>query len=240
MLPGVSPSELRELQLSIGTHRGTRPLTPIEVADRYAVALGAGATKAECATATQLAGPTMVARFLTLRRLPQRCKHLVEWGESGNGAIGFSGAVELTKFPRDSQEVMGLKIVEHELTKKEIVSIRQLLERSSDPLSRCLERVLGRRPVVKHVEVILGSIDSHDLRTTLGRYSQRERNDLLRVALDELVPDAGITSARLGTSSFSVVGSRGVMARVDRLSDPERLIQNALRRHVSIGHPVED
>ena len=231
MLAGLTRTELRELQRSVGVHRGVRDLTPVEVADRYAVALKAGESKAKCAQETQLAGPTMVDRFLNLQRLPHALNHLVDWGKSGNGVIGFSGAVELTQFPRESREAMGLKIVEHELTKKEIVSVRQLLERSSDPLSSCLERVLRRRPVVRHVEVILGSIGAPDLQMILEGYSQRERNEILRTALDELVPGASVTSARLGTSSFSVVGPRGVVARLDELSDPEDLIQDAVRHH---------
>ena len=242
MLAGFTPTELRELQLSVGTHRGVRPLTPVEVADRYAVALEAGSSKAECAKGTQLGGPTIVDRFLKLRKLPHRLKHLVDWGESGKGVIGFSGAVELTQFPRESQETMGLGVVEHELTKKEITSVRQLLERSSDPLPRCLERVLSRRPVVRHVEVILGSVGAADLQTMLGGCSQRERNDLFRAALDELAPGADITSARLGTSSFSVVGPRGVVARLDELRDPEGMIQAALRRRAALtpqAGPVE-
>ena len=235
MLPGLTPTELRRLQLSVGTLRGVRDLTPVEVADCYANALKAGASKAECVRETQLSGPTMVERFLKLRTLPRELKHLVDWGKSAKGAIGFSGAVELTQFPRESQMEMGLKIVEHELTKKEIVSVRQLLERSSDPLPRCLERVLGRRPIVRHVEVILGSIGPADLQALLQEYSQRERNDLLRAALDELVPGASITSARLGSSSFSVVGPRGVVSRLDELSNPERLIQDAVRRGAGGG-----
>ena len=236
MLVGLTRTELRELQLSVGIHRGVRELTPVEVADRYAVALRAGASKAECAHKTQLAGPTMVDRFLKLHKLPPPLRHLVDWGNSGKGAIGFSGAVELSQFPRESRETMGLKIVEHELTKKEIVSVRQLLERSSDPLLRCLERVLGRRPVVRHVEVILGSIAATDLQAILHEYLQRERNDLFRAALDELVPGVSVTSARLGTSSFSIVGPRGVVARLDELSDPESMIQDALRCRVG-GRP---
>lgn len=239
MLLGLTPTELRRLQLSVGTLRGVRDLTPVEVADYYAIALKAGASKAECVRETQLSGPTMVDRFLKLRKLPRRLRHLVDWGKSGKGAIGFSGAVELTQFPRGSQEEMGLKIVEHELTKKEIVSVRQLLERSSDPLSRCLERVLRRRPTVRHVEVILGSIGAADLQTILQEYSQRERNALLRAALDELVPGAGITSARLGSFSFSVVGKRGVVSRLDELSNPERLIQDAVRRRAGHGRQAD-
>ena len=230
MLPPLDPTELRELQLSVGTHRGLRPLTPVEVAGRYAVALESGASKADCAQETQLADPTMVERFLILRELPPELQHLIDWGKSGKGVIGFSGAVELTRFETESQKAMGLAIVEHELTKTEMVSIRQLLERSSDPLRRCLERVLRRRPVVRHVDVILGSIGAADLQTILQGCSQRERNELLRAVLDELVPGAGITSARLGTSSFSVVGSSGVVAALDQLSDPEGMIQDALRR----------
>ena len=229
MLLGMDSIELRELQMSVGTHRGERPLTPVEVADRYSVALKAGSSKADCARVTQLADPTMVERFLMLRKLPSGLKHFVDWGESGKGVIGFSVAVELTRFDSESQEEMGLAIVEHELTKKEITSIRQLLDRSSDPLQRCLARVLGRRPVVRHFEVILGSIDEADLKTIFERRSQRQRNELLCAALEELVPGAKITSARLGTSSFSVVGPRGVVARLDKLGDPERMIQHALR-----------
>lgn len=234
MLPGLNLTELRELQQSVGTHRGVRPLTPVEVADRLLRSLQAGASRAKCSKETQLAGPTMVDRFLKLRELPSRIQHLVEWGKSGKGVIGFSGAVELSQFPRENQETMGLKIVEHELTKKEIVSVRQLLERSSDPLPRCLERVLKRRPVVTRVEVILGSIDVADLQEILRGYSQRERNSLFRGVIDELVPGARITSARLGTSSYSIVGPRGVVVRLDQLSNPEGLILDALRRGTAL------
>lgn len=232
MLPGLTRSELQQLQLSVGTHRGVRSLTPVEVAHLFAVTLKAGASKAECAHKTQLAGPTMVDRFLKLGKLPHSLKHLVDWGRSGRGVIGFSGAVELTHFPRERRQIMGLKTVEYELTKTEIVSVRQLLERSSDPLSRCLKRVLGRRPVVRHVEVILGSISAASLQTGLREYSQRERNELLRTALDRLVPSVNVTSARLGTSSFSVVGPGGVVNRLDGLSDPETQIQEVLQQLV--------
>ncbi|MDE0395546.1 MAG: hypothetical protein OYK82_12300 [Gammaproteobacteria bacterium] len=218
--------------MSVGTHRRVRDLTPVEVASYYAKAIRAGASKVECAQATQFRVTTMVDRFLRLLKLPQRLKHFVEWGRSGKGVIGFSGAVELTLFPCESQMEMGLKIVEHELTKKEIVSVRQLFERSPDPLGGCVQRVLGRRPVVKHVEVILGSIDDEELRVILRGYSQRERNDVVWTVVRELVPAASITSARLGTSSFSIVGPRGVVAQLDELTNPEILIQDAVRRHV--------
>lgn len=229
MLRGLTPLALRQLQLSVGTHRSVRPLTPVEVADHYAIALRADASKAECAKETQLADATMVDRFLKLRKLPDSIKHLVDWGTSGKGVIGFSGAVELTNFPNESRETMGLNIVKHELRKTEVVSVRQLLERSADPLPRCLDRVLGRRRVVRHVEVILGSLVATDVQTLLQDCSQRERNQLLRTVLDNLAPDITITSARLGASSFSIVGPRGIVARFDRLSDPEGLIQDAIR-----------
>ena len=233
---GLTHTELRELQLSVGTGRAARPLTPVEVADRYAVALEAGASRGECAKETQLRDHTMVDRFLKLRELPASITHLVDWGRSGKGAIGFSGAVELTHFRPETQEAVGVAIVEHELTKKEIVSIRQLNERSSDSLRRCIQRVLRRRPVVRHVEIVLGSVGPNDLQTALEEYSQRERNVILRAALEALVPDADITSARLGTTSFSVVGPRGVVARLDELGRPEVEIQQAIRRGMGLGN----
>ena len=233
---GLTHTELRELQLSVGTGRAARPLTPVEVADRYVVALESGASRAECAKETQLRDHTMVDRFLKLRELPANITHLVDWGRSGKGAIGFSGAVELTHFRPENQEDVGLAILEHELTKKEIVSIRQLSERSSDSLRRCIQRVVRRRPIVRHVEVVLGTVGSNDLQTALEEYSQRERNGILGTALETLVPDADITSARLGTTSFSIVGPGGVMARLDQLGHPEVVIQQAIRRAMGLGN----
>ena len=232
MLPGLTPTELRNLQLSVGTHRRVRVLTPVEVADHYAMAIRSGASKTECAEATQFSGTTMIDRFLVLRTLPQRLRHLVDWGRSGKGAIGFSAAVELTRFARGSQPTMGFNIVEHDLTKREIVSVRQLVERSADPLDRCLHRVLARRPVVRHVEVVVGSIDDTDLRKVLQGYLQNERNELMQTVLGEVVPAASITSARLGTSSFSIVGPRGVVAQLEELKNPDGLIQEALRSRI--------
>ena len=81
--------------------------------------------------------------------------------------------------------------------------------------------------------MILGSIGAADVQAILRGYLQRERNSLFRAVLDELVPGASITSARLGTASFSVVGPRGVVVRLDALRNPEGLIQDALRRRAA-------
>ena len=84
----LSPQELQGLLLSVGTHRGKRLLSPVEVANLFAKVTSEGGRLGDCARAAQLEGTTMVGRFLRLLKLPESVRHLVDWG-SNPGAIGF-------------------------------------------------------------------------------------------------------------------------------------------------------
>ncbi len=85
----LTNEERRQLLLSVGTHRGQRPLSPFEVAELFARAISKGATLAECAAAASLEGTTWVSRFLRLLKLPSTVTHLVDWG-GGSGTIGLN------------------------------------------------------------------------------------------------------------------------------------------------------
>lgn len=235
MIPGLSEREFRELLLSVGTHKGNRPLTPVEVGERFSKAITAGASTHECATAMMLKGDTMVKRFLSLTKLPPDLKHLIDWRESGVGVVGFSGAVELLRCPADTQAELGLAIIEHGLTKKEVQSVRQLFERSGDGLSLCVGRVVGRRPVVRHMEVVLGAVVAPDLRASLLNRSQYERNRLLAPIVAELTAGFQGVVGRLGTSSYSLVGPKGLIGSLSGVGDHEHAVERALRLTLASG-----
>lgn len=229
MLPGISKEEYHELVLSVGTHRTNRPLTPVEVADRFARALDADASLEECASAAQLSGPTMVRRFLRLRELTSDVKHLVDWGESGERCISFSSAVEVARLTPEAQGKMAAAILEHELSRQEVVSVRQLWERSDDDFNHCVNRVIKRRPVRRHVEVVMGAVKGKDLQELLEGRSQRARNELLEDVLQSLLQNVDDVSGRLGPASYSIFGPAGTATSLASLDDPEGSISEALR-----------
>ena len=76
----LSSQERQGLLLSVGTHRGQRSLSPVEVANIFAKVLAAGGRCPTAPRAARLEGTTIVARFLRLLKLPKSVRHLVDWG----------------------------------------------------------------------------------------------------------------------------------------------------------------
>src|SRR5687768_14717497 len=94
-IDGLSAEEQRQLIVSVGTHRGTRALSPIEVANLFERARRRGVPIQECASATGMQA-TQVSRFLALLKLPEDLQHIVAWGRGAEG-IAFSAAFEITR-----------------------------------------------------------------------------------------------------------------------------------------------
>jgi hypothetical protein len=231
-LPGLTEDEQRDLVLSVGTHRTNRRLSPVEVGEMFRAALDAGASLEDCAKVTHLDGPTMVNRFLRVGELPSTVAHLIDWGESDQDCVSFSSAVEVAKAPAESRAALSVAILEHSLTKKEVVSIRQLLERSGDDLPRCVERVVSRRPIRRHIEVIMGAISDPRVLGAVQALPQRERNELLRGAIEELTGFDGAFTARLGRGVFTLVGPPDFSASMSRLRNPEAQVSSAVSRQL--------
>src|SRR5690242_10876220 len=93
----LEPQELRGLILSVGTHRAERPLSPLEVGILIRKATLRGSDLKEIAEVTQLEGTTQLSRFMTLLKLPQDTHHLVDWGKSAGGGVGFTTAFEIAR-----------------------------------------------------------------------------------------------------------------------------------------------
>lgn len=213
-LRGLSPDQFDLLFLSVGSHRARRPLSPVEVGRFCAIAKESGETTERIAAALQLAGPTMIGRFLKLLDLAPRTQHLVDWGESALSVVGFSTAFEIVLVPKELHGRIVSAVCEFGLTKAETRSVRQLIERSTRTPEDCVRDVVGRRAVVIVREVVVGSVDDLRVRKELGKMLQQERDDLLLQVLHELYTMDGEVTAKLGTSRFTVLGGESLRSMV--------------------------
>ena len=95
-MKGIPTDLQRKLLLSIGSHRDTRPLTPVEVGEAVRTSADAGTTLLEIAEFLHLEGTSVLAKFVRLLRLSPAVRHLVDWGRS-DATIGFTAASEVAR-----------------------------------------------------------------------------------------------------------------------------------------------
>lgn len=229
MLPGLTKDQFRDTLFSVGhAHLKRRPLSPVEVAVNFKTALDSGASKSEISTTVQLTDTTMVARFLRLLTLDPKIRHLVDWGTTNSSAIGFSTAVELSRIEVGEQSLLAPDVLRHRMTKKEMVSIVQLRGRSGQELDRCVQRVIGRRPVPRSLELVSGAITLTHLVQELSKLSQRQRDQILREAISDAYPEVKGYASRLGVESFTIVGGKEVKQFIGEDEEFEPKITNAI------------
>jgi hypothetical protein len=220
VLQGISQRDFQGLLLSVGkTTRARRPLSPIEVGELCAKCLEAGATIAEITDELKMTDKGMVAKFLRTKEIVPSLRHLVSWGHSADGALGFSVAAQVARLPADQQELAAEAVLKHKLTRDEMTSVIQLLSRSEDPLDKCIDRVVRRRPVVRVRQIVLGAITDGRLATKLGKLTQLKRDDLLLRVVTELFPTAKDFTAKLGIERFTIIGGKTVASTV--AADPQ-------------------
>lgn len=211
---GLSPSEARNLILSVGTHRSNRPLSPVEVAEAMEESLMAGATVAQLAAALQLEDATWVTRFRRLLQLPPDVRHLVNWG-SGPASVSLTASSEIARLASedDRRGVMNAA-VEHSLTSAEVRQVVQILRRSEQGADEAVASVVRQRPQVTRRHLLIGAILSDELQTTLRGMTQRERDDLLEAAMSTHVPGLPQWSGRLGVDHFTLSGGPDFAATI--------------------------
>lgn len=215
MLPGLTKREFQELLVSVGkTTRAIRPLSPLEVGELCAKAVANGATVKEITATLQMTDTGMVSKFLRLRELVPDIRHLVSWGYTGDGAIGFSVAAQLARMSADDQQLAADAVLKYRITRDEMTSVIQLLDRSGQSLKGCIERVVRRRPVVRLRQVILGAVASDRICKKLASRSQLERDALLSTIISSLFPDATNFAAKLGTERFAIIGGKSIAETV--------------------------
>ena len=234
MLQGLTQQEVQELLLSVGkTTRARRPLSPVEVGTLCAKAIEAGASKKEITEALQMTDEGMVSMFLHLRDLIPSVCHLVSWGFTGDGAIGFSAAAQLARLPQNNQGIASEAILKHRLTKNEIISVIQLIDRSQQPIAECVQRVVRRRPVVRIRQIVLGGVTSVESGTKLRSLSQLIRDELLERIVKRLFPSAKDFTAKLGVDRFAIIGGKSVAETVALDSQVEQSINKCLKEELA-------
>jgi len=202
----LSQDERQRLLLSVGTHRGQRPMSPVEVANLYAKMIKAGASLSDCARASNLEGPTWVSRFLQLLTLPESVRHLVVFGGSA-GTISFSTAAEIARLENDAEEeVLVRDTLTHRLSGSEVRQVVQLRKRSQRSLQDCLDEVIGMRPRVDKRYLYIGAITGAALKSALGAMPQQQRDVLLQKAVRTVLGGTPLTLVKLGTDRFTLVG----------------------------------
>ena len=236
MLRGLSEREFKELLLSVGgTAKLRRPLEPVEVGQLCAKAERAGVSRKEVTAALQLKDASMVSKFVRLSRLSPSIQHLVEWGQSSDGAIGFSVAAQMARVDPSDQADLAEMVLKYRLSKTEMISIIQLSQRSGELLADCVTRVVNRRAQVSVRHVVLGAVSDTALQTALERLDQTERDRLLRGALVVLYPSLASVTAKLGSKRFTVTGGKVVSESISRDKDFETRVTEQVRLQLEGG-----
>ena len=208
-MEGLTPEERRDLILSVGTHRGQRRLSPLEVAQLLAKARESGATRRECSEVLQVS-LTQIGTFLKLLQLAPEVQHLAGWGGARQASIPFSSLAELHRLPPLDQLHVAEVILGEGLTWKEVIELAQIANRSSDPIEECIKVVLARRPQIERRYLLMGKVDDRAA-DSLSALSQRERDSLLDQVLQDLLGGRYAFEARLGQGHFTVLTSEDIL-----------------------------
>ena len=218
-MKGLSPSEIGQLILSVGTHRSERPLAPIEVAKLIQKALNAGEKRKEIADRLYLSDSTILGRFTRLLSLPSQIQHLIGWG-SDPTTLSFTAASGIARLESTQEQIALAKaVLENQLKKSEIIEVVQIRQRSKNPIQSCIETVLNQRPVIQRRHVIIGELQSGKLKDEFKQVSQLERDNLLQSALEQYVPNATPLGAKLGDGYFFLIGDDEFHRVIMSLSD---------------------
>jgi len=204
MLPGLNVEEMRDLILSLGTHRSKRRLSPVEIAYLFDRAIKNGATPEICAEAVGFQGTTMVHRFLKLLKLNTNLHYLIGWGQSG-ASISFTAASDIARLSADEQVEAFDVAISNQMSKTEVQSMVQLRKRSGKTIGICAMEIIGMRPEVAKMYVFIGSVTDQETRKKLSLLKQADRNELLNTSLIELYGPLTDTTGRLGIERFTVV-----------------------------------
>lgn len=229
-MQGLTPEEHKALLRSVGTHRGERVLSPLEVARLLKKAIADSSTRKQCAKALNL-GQTQVTTFLKLLDIAPEIQHLADWGGSANASIAFSSLAELARLGQSEQVEAANAILRYGLTWKEVVQLVQIADRSGQPIGLCKDEILKLRPQVETRHLFVGAIISESLRRYIESCLQSERDKLLEDALAKLLGRKGLVNGRLGAKNFTIISSQDVSKLLGLDPDElEKAINEALER----------
>lgn len=217
-MTGLSPQQKEDLIVSVGTHRASRRLQPVDIALLIQKSLSAGDSLEEVSQQLSLS-PRVLGKFVSLLRLPSDVQMMIEWGSSSS-TISFTAAAEIARLETaGEQRYLAEAIVKHQLSVPEVKQLVQIRKRSERSVREALEAALALRPVVETRHMIVGKIMSPELRRRLSEMTQQERDALLLAVLNQQGLGAPQHGARLGTDLLIVVCDGRYQKLLTSLSD---------------------
>ena len=215
---GLTAKELRDITLSVGTHRGSRRLSPLEGARLIEKTLSLGTSRKECADALGI-GPTQVSTFLKLLNLKTEIQHLADWGGTKNASIPFSTLAELARLSPNDQVKASEAVLRHNLKWKEVVQLTQISDRSGQAIEECVATILKLRPELDTRYLFVGAITSESLRIQLRSQSQLERDRLIERTLRLLAGSDYEARGRLSDQEFTILTRHDLAKLLDVTAD---------------------
>ena len=230
-MKGISAENLRDLILSVGTHKQERTLSPIEVAELLEKAINAGTTIQEISKEILL-DSTMTTRLRRLFNLAPEIQHLVGWG--GKSRISTSTASEIACLRTlEEQEFLAKATLEHGLSKREVIQIVEVRNKFSKPIDECVKEIMKMRPRIIRRYLFIGAVKSSEVQNGLSKMSQEERNVLFNKAVTSNYPDLPYWEGLLGIKGFNLIGNEDLNQALSKLStDFESIINDYLESSI--------
>ena len=207
----------RNLVLSVGTHRRTRPLSPIEVGIAVDYEINQGTSSTELAGDLLLKDTSILQKFRNLARLTPELHHLVDWGASP-ATISMSSAAEIARLKTSAdQNLLADSLLENRITWKEILQIVELSSKQIASLPAVIEQILNARPKLVHQHIFIGAVSRLEMSELLAAMTQQQRDTILAKVLANVLPKGISAKGRLGSSRFDIVGGEDLAKLLGQL-----------------------
>ena len=227
-MKGLTATELQDITLSVGTHRGSRRLSPLEVAQVIQKSVHAGTSRKECASALGI-GPTQVSTFLKLLSLETDIQHLADWRGAKNATVPFSTLAELARLPSKDQAKAAEAVLRHDLKWKEVIQLTQIWDRSGRSIEECIASILKLRPQIDTRHLFVGAITVAPLRDRLHSMPQIDRDALFERVLRRLTGPDYDARGRLSDREFTVLSRHDLPSLLNMTADEiERVVNDSL------------
>jgi hypothetical protein len=184
-----------------------RPLSPIEVAQVFDVALAKGSTFRDVAAAVGFESESTLREIHRLLNLAPEIQHLVGW-PSGS-PLSMTSASQIARLvSNEDQKAVAEAVLVEALTADETRQVAQAKLRSPCSIEEAIDAILRLRPKVQRKDLLVGAITSDTVRDHLSRMSQRERDELLRETISDCFGQLPAWTGSLGAARFSLLGDR--------------------------------
>ena len=234
----ISPDERKNLILTLGTHRKTRRLSPVEAAQIIDKAISGGMSREDVASLC-LVSVDMVMKIRKLVTLTPGVRHMIEWG-GGPSTVSPSVGTEIARLVDSShQEQLCALSLQWKLIKREVLAIIDFVNRLGLSVDNAVERVVSQRTVKKQLYVVVGALLDLELTRALDNLPQNQRNDLLNRAVKRLYAGTREWGSSLGASRFTLTGDRVFADFIGRLPEGAeqtitRLLKSGLEFHAGV------